>query len=160
MKNYAKLTKRLTGMTTDQYEKAYTKFAARVRNYNSIAGTNYKAAQQFYYSFRFEDGLSPALQAIQKTPATRPRTAGAEYLGEKAQKLVTKLASNVLYDKWGAFIQKSRNDQETGFGSGDAAKVSDALEHGLVTVKEADEMLRRIKEGLSQRREDDPSYRY
>lgn len=142
--NYAKLTRELTGMTPKQYKKEYTKFAARVRNYNAVAGTQYQAAREFYFSFRYSHAKSPALRAIEATPATRARRKGQKFaLGKKSSQVTEKAAVKVFEKKWAGWLQAGR-DQAAVFGASRAEAIFDLLKSGTITYKEADEEMRAL----------------
>lgn len=157
-KSYAQMTRELTGLTPSQYKHEYTKFAARVRNYNAVAGTNYSASREFYYQFRYAGEPSPALKAIQATPATRARTAGGSALTGRALASVEAAARDVTLDRWGGFIRSSRESVE--FGGGAAARIADELAAGNITPAQANEMFKNLAKEASARRTNDPAYRY
>lgn len=159
-KNFGAMTRALTGMSTEQYKAAYTKFAARVRNYNAVAGTNYSASREFYYSFKYADDPTPALRAIEATPATRARTVGTSALSGAGLRRTEQLAVTATLDKWGGFIQKSRQNAADGFGDGGAARIADQLRAGEITPKQANDALRQLARERDVRRDSDPSYRY
>lgn len=102
-KNYKQLTLKATGMTEAEYKREYTTYSARVRNYNRVAGTNISPAQQFYYSKRYADNLSPLQMAIAQTPATRARQAGTYPISQTTQNIVR----GELYRSWEGAINKS-----------------------------------------------------
>ncbi len=142
--NYAKLTRQLTGMTPAQYKKEYTKFAARVRNYNAIAGTQYQAAREFYFSYRYSNAKSPALRAIEATPATRTRRAGQQTaLGKEAAQRVEKAATEVFVQKWSGWLQTGIAQAGT-FGVSRAEAIFDLLKSGTITYQEADREMRAL----------------
>lgn len=159
-KNFGQMTRAFTGMSSAQYKAAYTKFAARVRNYNAVAGTNYSAAREFYYSFKYADDPTPALRAIEATPATRSRTAGASALSGTGLRRTEQLAVSATLEKWSGFVQKSRQNAADGFSDGGAGKIADQLKAGEITPKQANEAFRRIARERDVRRDSDPSYRY
>lgn len=161
MKSFAQATRELTGMTKEEYKAAYTKFAARVRNYNRVAGTNYQAAREFYYSFRFAGIETEALKAIKETKATRAHFKD-EYipLGEKSLSETEKAAQEVLKHKWGAFIAESEKRLNEGTGTGEAYDVAQRLERGEITAYEANEMLKQLRRDQVKKPEKDPAYHY
>ena len=162
MASYKKQIQAITGYTDEQYKREYTQFAARVRNYNAIAGTNYKASHAFYISKKYAGDLSRGIQDILNTPATRTRSASqsiADALGATAAR-VEQAAISTIRDRWSNFIEQSRQDLRDGFGSGRAARIADQLNAGKITPKQANEALKALKEQASTRRSKDPTYKY
>lgn len=164
--NFKQKTMKITGMSSDEYNAAYRTIKARTLNYNAVAGTTYSPAQVLYLSNRYAPHeLSEGIKNILNTAATNPHTRGGykesriEALGEETLKETTEAATEQFYTKWGGFINRSRADMSMG-GSGDAAKVSDKLESGLITVAEANEELKRIQAEAEERREKNPAYKY
>lgn len=101
--SYKQLTMKMTGMNAAEYKRAYTTYAARVRNFNTVAGTNVKPAKSFYESIKYKDSLSPLQQSISMTPATR-----AHRVGEKIVSATTQnIAQAQVYDAWRGAISKS-----------------------------------------------------
>lgn len=158
-KNYGAMIRALTGMSKEQYKKAYRKFATRVRNYNTVSGTNYSAVREFYYSFKYADNPSPALLAIEETAATRPHGRGMPALTGEALKKTEEMSTDVLLKKWAGFIASSKEAREMGFG-GMAIDVAEKLKRGEITAKQANEALKEIARERDKRRDNDPAYRY
>lgn len=107
-KHYKNKTLELTGMTEDQYKREYTRYAARVRNFNRATGSNVSASRAFYHSKKYADDLSPLQVAIQATPATRAhaqRAATDPY--EKLTPAAFKELETFISEAWAGAIQKS-----------------------------------------------------
>jgi hypothetical protein len=150
----------MTGMTSAQYERAYGKFASQVRNYNKVAGTNYKAAREFYYSFKYAGMESPALQAIKSTKASHGHFSGEVIpLGKKSLSETEKAVYSVVKARWEPFALQSQAELENG-GSGDAWRVFEMMKNGQITPKEADMLLAKIKKDIPNRSSKDASYKY
>lgn len=159
-KNYAKMTKSLTGMSDAQYKREYTKFAARVRNYNAIAGTNYSPAREFYYSQRYAGVPSAALSAIMATPATRARKAGQGVaLTGKAKQAAIQRATQVFEKTWAGWWREAENQATFGANS-PSLKIRDDLRNGLITYAQADAAMRNLAKIRHTRTDRDPSFRY
>lgn len=158
--SYAALTRQLTGMSAEQYKREYTKFAAQVRNYNAVAGSQYSPAKEFYYSKKYAGDLSPALEAILQTPATRARSAGASALTGKALQATEARAAEVVLTRWDGFIRASMNAYAAGHGSGEAQHIAQLLDAGLITAAEAERQFKELAHIRDVRREKDPAYQY
>lgn len=158
--SYKSKIMKMTGMTSAQYDRAYSKFASQVRNYNKVAGTSYKAAREFYYSFKYAGMESPALQAIKSTKASHGHFSGEVIpLGKKSLSETEKAVYDVVKARWEPFALSSKAQLEKG-GSGDAARIFDMMENGQITSQEAEKLFAQIKKDLRTRHKDDPSYKY
>lgn len=102
-RNYKQLTLKATGMTEAEYKREYTKYSARVRNYNRVAGTTVPSAKFFYYSKVYADRLSPLQMVIAQTPATRARRTGEYPISETTENI----ARAEIYRSWEGAINKS-----------------------------------------------------
>lgn len=143
---YSRLTRALTGMTQAEYDKAFNTFASRVRNYNKIAGTNYQAAKEFYYSFRYADAPSPALKNIMKTVTTHGHYAGEVMpVGKKEKQKTETRAFDVFYDKWRGWFAASARDLRD-FGQSRASVILGQVERGAISIKEANDKMRELAE--------------
>lgn len=102
--DYKKLTMELSGMSKEDYKRAYTTYAARVRNFNAAAGTKVTPAKMFYYTNKYADRLSPLQQDILATPATRA------HRGERTPRIsatTSNIARANIYNAWEGAISKS-----------------------------------------------------
>lgn len=98
----------MTGMSDAEYRREYTRYAARVRNFNRATGSNVSAAKAFYNSKKYANNLSQLQEAIQATPATRAHRARTESdPHDPVSAHVLKQAESYIYKAWSGAISKS-----------------------------------------------------
>ena len=163
--SYAKSTQMITGMTPAQYKREFQTFSRRVANYNAVMGQHESAAQLFYNYKRFQNspnGLSPILQAVAATPATRARTAGATPFARygKSWGKISAAASGFVMQKWGGFMNPPRPTPTGKLYSGYALAVDGDISLYASKQISADELVQRLRDALAGGTGDDNGLAY
>lgn len=121
--SYKQKTMKLTGWSSERYDKEYRTFSKRVRNLNRTQDLQIKASQQLYLRERYQGNLSPLQKQIAATPATQATRAISDiektyYLPQSNQYVVMPSDAELhrvakeLRERWAGAIEKNDTVKE------------------------------------------------
>lgn len=84
---------RASGWSEQQYKREYAKFSAKVRNLNRLAGTNYDARNELYFSLKEPENAMIKLikkmsSSRRKKPSNPMRAVAKEYVANRYSELM------------------------------------------------------------------------
>ena len=138
---------RASGWSEQQYKREYSKFSAKVRNLNRLAGTHYNASNELYYSLKEPENAT--IKAIQKMSSSRKGT--------------TQRMKDVAYDyianRWKGLINASPEIKEKFDQIGKYVKTASGKTRKY-TIKNFNAYAKRFVKNVEKNRRNDPLYSY